>query len=245
MLVRKSLRRILLMLLTAAVALTACNVGAAPVPTVDVNAVNTAAFATALAQISGQQTQTALAAPSATPSPTNTAGASLTLLPTALPGTPATVSFLNPNTTPLAGFTPLASPAAPGATVSLGDACNNSAFEGDVTIPDGSVIEPGVNFQKVWTLRNTGTCLWDDGYSLVYIGGSKPDLDPYTYNFSKTKDNDFVAAGEAINIAIDLTAPCTPGKYEGHWRMRNDKGYYFGTIISVYIEVKTKRKNCG
>ncbi|MGB8984751.1 MAG: NBR1-Ig-like domain-containing protein, partial [Anaerolineales bacterium] len=211
MLVRKSLRRILLMLLTAAVALTACNVGAAPVPTVDVNAVNTAAFATALAQISGQQTQTALAAPSATPSPTNTTASPLITVAagngTILP--PATVSFLNPNTTPLAGFTPLASPAAPAATVSLGDACNNNAFEGDITIPDGSVIEPGVNFQKVWKLRNTGTCLWDDGYSLVYIGGSKPDLDPYTFNFSKTKDNDFVPGGEAINIAINLTSPCT------------------------------------
>jgi hypothetical protein len=54
-----------------------------------------------------------------------------------------------------------------------------------------------------------------------------------------------VAAGEAIDIAINLTAPCTPGKYEGHWRMRNDQGYFFGTILSVYIEVQQKDKKCG
>jgi hypothetical protein len=223
--------------------------GATPAPTIDVNAINTAAFNTAMAQLSAGQTQTALAAPSATASPTNTTAALITVAPgtvqaTVTLGTPPTLSFNNTsNTTPLAGFTPLASPAAPGATASLGDECSNSAFEGDVTIPDGSVIEPGINFNKTWKIRNTGTCLWDDGFALVYIGGSKPDLDPYNFQFKKS--GDFVASGEAIDISLTLTSPCTPGKYEGHWRMRNDKGYFFGTVLSVYIEVKEKRKNCG
>lgn len=247
MFVRKPARQILFILLTAALTLTSCNMGATPAPTIDVNAINTAAYSTAVAQVSVGQTQTALAAPPASASPTNTP-LSLATFPaadgSAVPGAnPAlpTVSFNN------TGVTPVGSPAVPGAapTAALGDACSNSAFEGDVTIPDWSVIEPGTNFTKVWKIRNTGTCLWDDGFALVYIGGSKPDLDPYDYKFSKTRDNDFVAAGEAIDIAVDLTSPCTPGKYEGHWRMRNDKGYYFGTILSVYIEVKDKRKNCG
>jgi hypothetical protein len=241
-------------LLIAALTLAACNMGATPAPTIDANAISTAAFNTAMAQIFIGQTQTALAAPSVTP--TNTAmplatvvqPGSGTVLPTTAAGTVAlpTVSFNNTPTTPLPGFTPLASPAAPLApTAALGDACSNSAFEGDVTIPDGTVIKPGTNFKKVWKLRNTGTCLWDDGFSLVYIGGSKPDLDPYDYRFSRTDDRDFVAGGEAIDIAIELTSPCTPGKYEGHWRMRNDQGYFFGTIVSVYIEVTEKDKNCG
>jgi hypothetical protein len=54
-----------------------------------------------------------------------------------------------------------------------------------------------------------------------------------------------VPGGEAINIAVDLTTPCTVGKYEGHWRMRNDAGYYFGTILSVYVEVREKGSNCS
>src|SRR5205809_101813 len=78
--------------------------------------------------------------------------------------------------TTLPGFTPLASPAPSGPTASLGDACNNSSFQGDINIPDGTVLNPGVNFQKVWALKNTGTCKRDEGYSLVYIGGSTPDL---------------------------------------------------------------------
>ena len=248
MFVQKSPRQIFMIVLTAAMLLTSCTLGAAPVPTVDVNAINTAAVSTAMAQLSLQFTQTALAAPTFTASPTitNTA-ASLPTLAAGLPTVAGALPTLTFNTTPLAGttplpgFTPLASQVAPsGATASLGDSCSNSAFEGDVTIPDGEILKPGVNFQKVWKIRNTGTCLWDDGYALVYVAGSTPNLDPYTFEFKKSSD--FVASGEAIDIGINLTTPCTPGKYEGHWRMRNDKGYYFGTLLSVYVEVQEKCK---
>lgn len=248
MFVRKSLRQAVLVLATSAILLAACSPGAAAEPTVDVNAINTAAVATAMGQLSAQFTQTALAAPTDTSVPTNTALPLPTFaLPTAADGSPVptaagglpTVSFnTTPSTqsTPLAGFTALASPAAPAATTSLGDSCNNSAFEGDVTIPDGSVLEPGTNFVKTWKIRNTGTCLWDEGYALVYIAGSEPDLDPYNFEFRRSSD--FISGGEAIDISLELTTPCTPGNYEGHWRMRSDTGYYFGTILSVYVEVK-------
>jgi len=237
----------LFILITAALTLAACNVGAEPSPTTDLNAISTAALATAVAQVSGQQTQTALAAPSATSPATNTP-ISLATLPTTGAASPAantgalpTVSFnTTPGTAPLAGFTPIGSPIAPAATKSLGDDCSNSVFEGDITIPDGSVLEPGTNFVKVWKIRNTGTCAWDEGYTLVYIGGSTPNLDPYDFNFSTKNPQDFVESGEAIDMSLKLTTPCTPGKYEGHWRMRNDKGYYFGTLVSVYVEVKEK-----
>ncbi|HLO33089.1 MAG TPA: NBR1-Ig-like domain-containing protein [Anaerolineales bacterium] len=245
MLVRKPPRRTLLILLTAALTLAACNVGAAPAPTSDINAINTAALATAMAQISAQQTQTALvAAPTSTSLPTNTAIPLVTFAPsgqaaaspTGSGGALPTVSFnITPNTTPLAGFTPIASSAAPAATASLGDACNNSAFEGDVTIPDGSVMKPGEDFIKTWKIRNTGSCTWDEGYSLVFIGGDRA-IDPYDFKFKN--GDDFVSPGEAIDISIDLTAPLAEGKYQGTWRMQNDQGYYFGTLVSVYFEVK-------
>jgi hypothetical protein len=155
-----------------------------------------------------------------------------------------TVSFNSTpvtNNTPLPGFTQLvSSPVAPAATSSLGDACDNNVFVSDVTIPDGTVVSPGVNFDKVWSVKNTGSCTWDDGYTLVYIGGSNPNLDPYNFEF-KTKD-DFVASGATANLGLTLTTPCTPGDYEGTWRMRNDKGYYFGTYMTVKVKVTDKCK---
>ncbi|MGE5464802.1 MAG: NBR1-Ig-like domain-containing protein [Syntrophothermus sp.] len=251
MFVRKSLRRAALVLTLAAALIASCSGGAAAEPTVDINAINTAAVETAMGQLSAQFTQTALAAPTATTISTNTA---LPLPTFALPGSgtgspaPAssalpTVSFNSTATTPLAGFTPLATTAAGGSTgptSSLGDACDNSSFVSDVTIPDNSVIDPGVNFTKTWAVKNTGSCTWDEGYVLTYIGGSSPNLDPV--NLPLKEKDQFVAGGETANLSVQLTTPCTPGDYQGTWRMRNDKGYYFGTPLTVIVKVTAKCK---
>jgi len=240
MFVRTISRQIFLTFLAVSLLLTGCNFGAAPAPTLDINAINTAVVGTTVAQLSSQFTQTALAAPpTSTPLPTNTPAPLPTLaLPTVAGTTDANAlpTFSLDPSTPLPGFTQIvASPAGSVATAALGDACNNSVFEGDVTIPDGTVIKPGLDFEKVWAIRNTGTCTWDEGYTLVFIAGSK-EIDPYNFQFKKTSD--FVSGGEGINIGINLTAPLKEGDYEGHWRMRNDKGYYFGTTLSVYFTVR-------
>ncbi len=236
MFARKSLRPTLLTILTAALFLASCTIGAAPEPTVDVNAINTAAVATAMGQLAAQFTQTALAAPTNTPIPTNTAIPLATFPQATTSGGIPTVSFNSTPVTPLPGFTALPTSGAGAPTAALGDACDNNVFEGDVTIPDGSVIEGGTNFQKVWAIRNTGSCTWDDGYTLVYIAGSRNNLDPYNFEFGRSA-NDTVSSGAGFNMTLELTAPCAPGEYEGHWRMRNDRGAYFGTILSVYIKV--------
>jgi hypothetical protein len=239
MLVRKFPRPTLLILLTAALTLAACNVGAAPAPTVDINAINTAAVATAMGQISAQLTETALAAPSSTPLPTDTPIPLATFaLPTAAAGSPVpggalpTVSFnTTPNTTPLAGFTPIA----PAATTSLGDACNNSVYIADVTYPDNTEIKPGTDFKKIWRVQNTGTCTWDEGYKLVFIGGDKA-LDPVSFEFKRSSD--FVAGGATADLGVNLTAPLKEGTYTATWQMQSDSGVYFGTPLTVVIVVK-------
>lgn len=245
MFVRRFPRRTLLSVLFAALLLSSCGGGATAAPTADINAISTAAVETAMAQLALQFTQTAQAAPSATLFPTNTTVATLSQptaggagSPTTNPGALPTVSF---NTTPVtaaAGLTPLVSPVAPAPTAALGDACDNNIFVADLTIPDGTVMKPGEDFTKVWAVQNTGNCTWDDGYSLIYVGGSTPNLDPV--NFDIKIEEDFVSPGETADFDIKLTTPCTVGKYEGHWRMRNDRGQYFGTILSVYVEVQTK-----
>jgi hypothetical protein len=238
--VRKSPRRTLLLLLAAALTLAACNVGATPAPTVDVNAINTAANATAMAQIAEQLTQTALAAPTNTPLPTDTPLSLATVaLPTAGPsptgGALPTLSFNNTPTTPLPGFTPLGTSVVPVNTVSFGDGCNNLAYVADATYPDNSEIKPGKDFEKKWTVKNTGTCTWDEGYKLVFIGGDRA-LDPTSFEF-ENKD-DFVAPGETADLGVDLTAPNQEGNYGGTWRMQSDAGVYFGEYLTVLIVVK-------
>jgi hypothetical protein len=219
--------------------LTACSMGATPAPTVDVNAISTAAVQTAMGQLSAQFTQTALAAPSATSMPTNTLPPAFQLntadasAVATSSGALPTVSF---NNTPLPGFTPLPSAAPPaGPTSSLGDECNNNVFEGDVTIPDGTVMKPGEDFIKTWAIKNTGNCTWDEGYAFIFVGGDR-EIDPIDIEFKKSSD--FVDPGEGVSISVPLTAPLKEGKYTGTWRMRTDSGYYFGTPVTVNFEVK-------
>lgn len=243
MLVRNFPRRNLLILLVATLTLAACGAGATPAPTVDINAINTAAHATAMAQISAQLTQTALAAPTNTALPTDTPLSLATVAAGASPtggvsGVLPTLSFnTTPNTTPIAGFTPVSgTPIAPaGPTASLGDACHNSAYVADVTYPDNAVIRPGMNFEKIWRIQNTGTCTWDEGYTLVFFAGDQA-LDPE--NFEIESSEDFVAGGETADIGVDLTAPNTPGTYSGTWRMQTDAGVFFGGYLTVVIEVR-------
>lgn len=245
MFVRNFPRQAVFYMLTAALFLASCGGGATQEPTVDPNAISTAAVETVMAQLSLQFTQTALAVPSTSPT------AAITDTPVSLPtfalptasgatatsGTGAlpTVSF---NTTPLAGVTQLATsivapPAA--ATPVLGDACNNAIYIADLTIPDGTVLRPGEDFRKVWQIRNTGSCTWDEGYSLVFIGGDQA-MDPVNYEIRIRTD--FIEPGEDADFDIPLTAPLAEGSYTGSWRMRNDQGVFFGETVTVVFEVR-------
>lgn len=230
--VRKSMQRFMPVMFGISLIISGCNFGATPAPTQDINAINTSIVGTTVAQLSSQMTATALAAPSATAAPTNTFASIATADSASPTGGIPTISF---NATPLPGFTALPSPTQAGATAALGDECSNSVFEGDITVPDGTVFKPGEDFVKTWKIRNTGNCTWDDGFTLVFIAGDRA-IDPYDFQFKKV--DDWIAPGAAVNISIKLTAPLAVGDYQGHWRMRNDKGYYFGTILSVYITVQ-------
>jgi len=58
------------------------------------------------------------------------------------------------------------SPAAPGYVL-----CDQVDFVGDVTIPDDDIIPNGTTFKKIWALKNTGACTWDDKYQAVFVSG--------------------------------------------------------------------------
>jgi hypothetical protein len=243
------IKKQIIILLIITLSLAACNVGSTPAPTVDVNAINTAAFSTAVAQISAQQTMTALAAPSNTPLPTNTAASTVGGVPTLAGASPTgnagalpTISFNttpNANTTPLAGLTPAGStplaPAAPaGPASSGGTVCNSLTYVADLTYPDGSVFDGGEDFTKTWQVKNSGTCKWDEGYKLVYMEGDD-ELDPVDLPL---KSGHYVDPGQTAELSVELTAPLARGTFKGTWQMQSDNGEFFGDSLTVSIEVK-------
>jgi hypothetical protein len=181
--------------------LTACK-PAEPTPTpVDVDAIFTSAAMTVVAE----QTATALAMPTATftASPTNT------LLP------PPTVPVIG--TTAAAPLAPLSS-------------CDNSAYIKDVTIPDGTAVNPGQAFKKTWLVSNTGTCTWTPTYKLGFGYGE-------AMGGAATPIGVTVAPGAQAEVSVTLTAPAKSGSLTGNWRLFNDKGEAFGTWLSVVVQV--------
>lgn len=210
-------------LLTAVImlSLTACGGGATPTPTLDPAAVYTAAVETAYAQL----TLTAQAATN-TPQPTPTTAVELTQAPT---NTPLITNTPLPGLTPLATNTPFSlTPVKP-----TQENCDALLFLGDVTIPDDSVMNPGEVFDKTWEIQNLGPCTWNTNYYITYGYG---DVMGKNYNFFNIFPTE-VKPGEVVEVTITLTAPTESGTYKGFWTMANDKGYNFGTILTVVIKI--------
>jgi uncharacterized protein YkwD len=101
-------------------------------------------------------------------------------------------------------------------------ACLDEAvFVGDVTVPDGTLFKPGEAFTKTWRVKNTGSCNWNTGYSLVYVSG---DIMNGGFNNPITP----VAPGELADISVELVAPARGGEQYGYWEFQNPAGQRFG-----------------
>jgi len=157
-------------LLLLSLFLSACNFGQEPEPTPDVDAIFRAAAETVQAEFALQLTQTALAAPTATlPPPPPTATPIATFAIGGSPAVPAITLGVGTQPTGISALS-TATPLAALATQAE-ERCRDSAFVADVTYPDGTVVEDNAWLAKVWSIQNTGTCTWDDGFSLQPVTG--------------------------------------------------------------------------
>ncbi len=184
-------------------------------PTLSVEEIFTSAAQTFAAQ---QATELALTPPTETPAPT--------LFPTLPPASPiaSTIASLAP-----VGTISFDSPTAASGS---GPGCDNAAWVADVTIPDGTKMDPNQSFKKTWTLNNNGTCTWDTSYQLAFVSGDK-------MNGSNVRVTVPVPPGQQINMTVDLQAPGSYGDYKGTWQMQNAQGQGFGSQIWVSIKVRT------
>ena len=103
-----------------------------------------------------------------------------------------------------------------------GSGCDKAQFIADVTVPDGTLMAPGATFKKTWRLKNTGTCTWTTGYSLVFSSGEKmggPTSAPFPTS---------VAPGQTVDLTVNLTAPSSANTYRGNWMLKNTSNVNFG-----------------
>jgi len=114
----------------------------------------------------------------------------------------------------------------------VGGICDNSEFVADVTVPDGTEMQPGEQFTKTWKVKNTGTCTWTTAYTIVY-GGYVDRLGGQTTALAAE-----VAPGQEADISIDLVAPTRAGNYVSAWRLANAQAFPFGEFLTVVIVVR-------
>ena len=154
---------------------------------------------------------------------------------TAQPGSPIVTQpgFVSPP--PTLGHTPTppnpapspnttATPGTPTATSTPQALCNQAAAGNpiDITIPDDTLINPGQSFIKTWKLVNAGTCTWTTAYSASFFYGVRMDA-PESVALQEA-----VAPDHDVEISVEMTAPETPGSYQGNWKLSDPNGILFG-----------------
>ncbi len=127
-------------------------------------------------------------------------------------------------------------PPAPTATSNI--ACNQAAFEADITYPDDTVVPAGQSFIKTWRLKNSGSCTWTPDYQLIYVSGDSLGVSP-----SSPISNGTIQPGESVDISVNLTAPAAAGTYRGNYKLKAPDGTIFGIDAAgnvFYVRIKVE-----
>ncbi len=173
-------------------------------------------YATSIAQLSTlQATQSGTIAPNPTninqpPTAAVTVPANTAVPPTAAPPTAVPPTDVPTTATPIPP-TPTPRP------------CLQITFVGDLSIPDGTKLNAGSAFTKAWRLQNSGTCKWDTGFDIIFVKGNQLGANA-VYDLPYE-----VAAGQTIDISINMVAPSVNGKYSSEWMLKSSNGVTFGT----------------
>ena len=196
-------RKLLLILVISLLAILACNLpGSDPTPTTDPGALYTIAAQT----LEAQMTESAGTNPQETQIPPSSTSES----PIAS-NTPQSTNTPQPTNTQVPTRTPTQIP------------CDQLEFVEDITIEDGTKINPGEPFEKIWRLKNAGSCTWTSGYSLAFASGDQMNAPE-----SQQLTTGTLAPGQEIDVKVNLVAPLDPGEYRGNFKLRNPGGALFG-----------------
>lgn len=144
--------------------------------------------------------------------------------------------FRPPTVAPQPAFQPLPGPTfSPTVTEpplpTVTPACvNGLTFLEDLTIPDGTVVQPGEVLEKSWLVENSGTCNWNKDYRVRLISGPGMGASEEQALFPAR------ASAQAI-IRILFTAPAEPGLYQSAWQAHDPLGKPFGDPFFIQILV--------
>jgi hypothetical protein len=129
---------------------------------------------------------------------------------------------------------PLAGGGGTGGTTG-GTASICETFVSDVTIPDGSVFQPGQGFTKTWRLHNCGASRWPTTMGAVRVSGT---FGPASFTVPSA------AAGASVNVSAAMTAPTAAGHYMATYKLRSSTGALGNNVFWVDINVAAAAHDC-
>lgn len=116
---------------------------------------------------------------------------------------------------------------------------NSMKFIADLNLNDDNmqnppVIPAGQAFSKGWRIQNTGTCIWNADYNLVFVGGNNPQAQ---MGGQATAIVGTVVPGQQYDVYVNFIAPLQPGTYQSFWSMSDPQNITFGSRIWAGITV--------
>ena len=161
----------------------------------------------------------------ASPTTLPTIASASTLESTAVPTvSPTTIPTSLPTTTSM-----------PTATV-----CQDSAKYISDDGLDGTTYAPNTPFTKTWTVKNTGSCIWNSSYLVAYISGAAMTQQP---GYWIVQQGQTVAPGQSVDIRVGMTSPVENGNYTSYWGLKNVNGQLMSIQggangNSFYVKIK-------
>jgi hypothetical protein len=228
---KKMIRTTMLLILPVMMIFTGCTSQGTQEPTLDPDAIYTAAAQTVEAQLTHAAEQSS--------PPTNTS-----LPPTEEQQPTAESQSDGTPAQPPIGETPVVPPQdqTPGApivatstpftlatlTPSL-PAPSNIGYEIISQDPtDGSILPPETDFDMIWEVKNTGTSTWTELFTIEFFLGDRIGGGHHTqtrYYFRAP-----VLPGESILVFVDMRTPLTHGEYYSWWKLKDELGANFGDV---------------
>ena len=108
----------------------------------------------------------------------------------------------------------------------------------DLSLPDGTIVEPGQTLDKRWQVENSGTCNWDKRYRLKLVAGP---------NLGASIEQALYPArsNTQTTIRVTFTAPDESGVQRSAWQAHDPHGEPFGDPIFIEIAVHEPIANEG
>ena len=93
-----------------------------------------------------------------------------------------------------------------------------------------SLLAPGQQFTKRWTVENTGTCTWPPLTQLVFVSGDELEI------IAKSEVRQ-LAPGETTEIRVTLQAPFGYATYTSRWQLQYGDGQPIGGFLEASYTV--------